>query len=88
MSKPFKATQGEAQADLEEIRGKHSTNKVTLICITVILSIIALGCVVAIWIALYKGSEAHDYSTLIPVLSVIVAGAFGFFAGQKTKTPE
>jgi len=70
------------EPQIQEIKG-HNVFKVTLvICLTVVVSILAIGCVIAI--AKDGSNNANYVSLLLPLISGAISGLLGFFAGWKS----
>jgi len=68
---------------VETIRGINSTRLAMVIGVTIILSILAIGCVIAIG---RDPKQERDYvSVLLPVLSGAISGFVGYLAGQKSR---
>jgi len=74
---------GEAAVKTADVSGQHATNRAAVIGGSVVLSILAIGCVVAIWM---DAKHERDYvSMILPVISGFVLGAGGYVAGQKSR---
>jgi nucleoside recognition membrane protein YjiH len=92
MPPKFNATRGESDAkEVEDVKGKHATARVAIICgtilLTVILSILSIGCVIAIW---KDTNQTNDYvSRILPVISAMLSGVLVYLVGQRAqKNPD
>ena len=74
---------GETTIKAADVSGKHATNRAAVIGGSVVLSILAIGCVVAI---ACDSTHQRDYvSMILPVISGAILGVMGYVAGQKSQ---
>lgn len=74
---------GEAAVKTADVSGQHETRRAAVIGGSVVLSILSLGCVVAI--ALDAKHERDYVSMILPVISGVLLGAGGFVAGRHSR---
>lgn len=83
MSRKFQGSSGEETFKVADVTGQHATNRAAVIGVSVVLSILAVACVVAIC---FDSKHERDYvSMILPVISGVVLGAGGYVAGRQSR---
>jgi hypothetical protein len=74
---------GEATVKTADVSGQHATRKAAVIGGAVVLSILAVACVVAIFMDV---KHERDYvSMILPVISGALLGAGGYVVGRSAR---
>jgi uncharacterized PurR-regulated membrane protein YhhQ (DUF165 family) len=80
---PNGSTSGSAGAEIAEVQGVNKTRLAMVIGVTIILSILAIGIVVAV---ARDPKQERDYAAvLLPVVASAISGFVGYLAGQKAR---
>ena len=79
----FTISPGEASVREADLKGQHATRKAAVVGGAVVVSILAGACIVAI---LMDAKHERDYvSMILPVISGVLLGGGGYFAGRAAR---